>query len=186
MHATDPEELAEPIRLVYSVTDADQRAAVRASVMSEPQVRWTRNIALVLPIVMVAWSLSAGWSLGLALFRNAFWIVLALLFLFAYVPWTVRSIVRAMRRADPDWRREQEVAIGADGIRIASSAETTEIPWSAVRRASETRDVVLLHIGARILFLPKRMVASQSSPAALRRLLRARLGPSARFSEEAG
>ena len=91
-----------------------------------------------------------------------------------------------MRRADPDWMREQEVTIGGGGIRIASAAETTEIPWSAVRRASETRDVVLIHIGARMLYLPKRIVASQSDLAALRDLLRARLGPNARLSEEVG
>jgi hypothetical protein len=180
---TSPVE-AESIRLVYSVSDADQRAAVREIVLAEPQVRWTRIIALVLPFVMIAWSLSSGWSLGLAVFRNAFWIVLAILFLFVYVPWTVRSIVRAMRRADPDWAREQAVTIGPDGIRIASAAETTEVPWSAVRRASETRDVVLIHIGARVLYLPKRILSSQSDPAALRGLLRARLGPGARLQNE--
>lgn len=183
---TGPAVPAEPIRLVYAVSDADQRAAVRAIVMSEPQVRWTRIIALVLPVAMVAWSLSSGWSLGLALFRNAFWIVLALLLFFVYVPWTVRSIVRAMRRADPDWMREQEVTIGAGGIRIASAAETTEIPWSAVRRASETRDVVLIHIGARVLYLPRRIVVSQSDPAVLRCLLRDRLGPRAGLGKEVG
>lgn len=181
---TDPAQLAEPITLVYSVTDADQRAAVRAIVMSEPQVRWTRIAAVALPFVMVAWSLASGWSLGVALFRNAFWLVLAALVLVVYIPWTVRSIVRAMRRADPDWAREQVVAIAGEGIRIASSAEMTQVPWSAVRRASETRDVVLLHIGARILYVPKRVLASQSDPAALRRLLRARLGPNARLREE--
>lgn len=182
---TGPAE-AESIRLVYAVTDADQRAAVRAIVLSERQVGWTRIIAVVLPFAMVAWSLASGWSLGLALFRNAFWIVLAHLVLFAYIPWTVRSIVRAMRNADPHWMREQEVTIGGEGIRIASNAETTEIPWSAVRRAGETRDVVLIHIGARMLYLPKRIVASQSDLAALRDLLRARLGPNARLSEEVG
>lgn len=176
----------EPIRLVYSVNDADQRAAIRAIVLSEPQVRWTRLGALLLPVVMIAWSLSSGWSLRLALFRNVFWIVLALLFLFAYVPWTVRSIIKAMRRADPEWEREQEVTLNADGIRIASPAETTDIPWNAVRRAAEARDVVLIHIGARILYLPMRIVASQSDPAALRRLLRARLGAEARLGEGAG
>jgi hypothetical protein len=174
----------EPIRLVYAVSDADQRAAIRAIVMAEPQVRWIRLAMLVLPFVMIAWSVSSGWSLGTAIVRNLFWIVSALLGLFAYLPLTVRSIVKAMRRADPGWDREQMVSLGADGIRLESAAETTAIPWSSVRRASETGEVVLIHIGAgRVLYLPIRIVASQADLGALRDLLRARLGPNARLRE---
>ena len=180
---TSPAVSGDAIRLVYSVNAEDQRAAIRAIVLAEPQVRWTRIAVLVLPFVMVAWSLASGWSLGLALFRNSFWIILALLGLLVYVPWTVRSIVKAMRRADPEWEREQAVTIGDEGIRIASPAETTDIPWSAVRRAAETDEVVLIHIGARVLYLPMRILAAQSDPEALRRLLRARLGSSARLRE---
>lgn len=180
----DPLVAGEAIRLVYAVNDADQRAAIRTIVRAEPQVRWTRLAALVLPVVMVAWSVESGWPVGVALVRNAFWIILALLFLIVYIPWTVRSIVRAMRRADPDWEREQAVTIAAEGIRIVSPAETTDVPWSAVRRATESRDVVLIHVGARVICLPIRVVRSQADPRALRRLLRARLGSDARLLDE--
>ena len=179
-----PVASSEPIRLVYAVNDADQRAAIRAIVLADPQVRWIRLAMLALPFVMIALSLSSGWSLGLAIFRNLFWIVFALLGLFAYVPWTVRSIVKAMRRADPEWEREQMVSLGEEGVRLESAAEKTEIPWSSVRRATETGDVVLLHIGAgRVLYLPIRIVIAQASLAAVRGLLRARLGPNAKLSE---
>ena len=179
-----PVASGEPIRLVYAVNDADQRAAIRAIVLAEPQVRWIRLAMLALPFVMIALSLSSGWSPGLAIFRNLFWIVFALLGLFAHVPLTVRSIVKAMRRADPEWDREQMVSLGEEGIRLESAAEKTEIPWSSVRRATETGDVVLIHIGAgRVLYLPKRIVSSQANLAALRDLLRSRLGPNAKLRE---
>lgn len=181
---TGPLAFAPPLRLAYSVNDADQRAAIRAIVVAEPQVRWTRVAVAVLPFVMVAWSLSAGWSPGLALFRNVFWIVLAILGVFVYVPWTVQSIVKAIRRADPDWSREQVMTFGQQGIRLESAVETTDIPWSAVQRATETDEVVLIHIGAaRVLFLPMRVVAGEVDPATLRRFLRARLGPRASLRE---
>lgn len=178
---------AGPIRLVYAVGDADQRAAIRELVVGEPQVRWIRIGAALVPLVMVAWSMSAGWSLGMALFRNAFWIVFAVLVLTVYIPWTVRSIVRAIRRADPDWAREQTVTIGEHGIRLESAAETTEIPWAAVRRAVERPTIVLIYIGAaRVLYLPVRIVSSQADLPGLRRVLREKLGDRASLAGESG
>ena len=176
---------AGPIRLVYAVGDADQRAAIRELVAGESQVRWIRIGAALVPVVMVAWSMSAGWSLGMALLRNAFWIVFAVLALTVYIPWTVRSIVRAIRRADPDWDREQTVTIGEHGIRVESVAETTEVPWTAVRRAVERPMIVLIYIGAaRILYLPVRIVSAQADLRRLRRVLREKLGDRASLSGE--
>lgn len=168
---------AEPIRLSYAISDEEQRAAVRELVRAEPRVRWARFIAGLLPIVLLAWSLLAGWPIEIALLRNVFWIVLALLALTAYVPWTVRSVVRAIRRADPAWDRDQTLTIGEEGLHLESAAETTDIPSSAVRRAVETPGLVLIYIGAaRVLFLPARVVALEADPADLRRVLRAKLG----------
>jgi hypothetical protein len=175
-----------PVRLVYGVNDAEQRAAIRELVRGEPQVRWIRRAMLAIPFVMVALSVASGWPLGIAVFRNAFWIVFALLALFVYVPWTVRGIVKAIRRADPDWDREQVVTLSDSGIRLESISETTEIPWSAVRRASETPEIVLIHIGAaRVLYLPVRIIALQADAAALRHLLRTKLGSRANLASEA-
>jgi hypothetical protein len=174
-----------PIRLVYAVGDAEQRAAIRELVAGEPQVRWFRIGAALLPIVMVTWSMSVGWSLGMALFRNVFWIVLAVLALTVYLPWTVRSIVRAIRRADPEWDREQAVTIGEQGIRLESAAETTEIPWTAVRRAVERPTIVLIYIGAaRVLYLPSRIVSAQADLRELRRVLREKLDDRASLAGE--
>ena len=174
-----------PIRLVYAVGDAEQRAAIRELVAAEPQVRWFRIGAGLLPIVMVMWSMSTGWSLGMALFRNVFWIVLAVLALTVYLPWTVRSIVRAIRRADPEWDREQAVTIGEQGIRLESAAETTEIPWTAVRRAVERPTIVLIYIGAaRVLYLPSRIVSAQADLRELRRVLREKLDDRASLAGE--
>lgn len=183
---TSAEASRDPIRLVYGVNDADQRAAIRELVRREPQVRWIRLAMLAIPFVMVGLSVASGWPLGIAIFRNAFWVVVALLALVVYVPWTVRSIVRAIRRADPEWDREQTVTITDSGITLESVSETTEIPWSAVRSATETPEIVLIHIGAaRVLYLPLRIVSSQADPAALRHLLRTKLGSRASFPMEA-
>lgn len=183
---TSPDAPSARIRLVYAVNDAEQRAAIRELVRGEPQARWIRLAMVALPFVMVALSVASGWPLDIALFRNAFWIVLALLALFVYIPWTVRSIVKAIRRADPEWDREQVVTISDSGIRLESVSETTDIPWSAVRRASESPEIVLIHIGAaRVLYLPVRIVALQADPAALRHLLRTKLGSRASLASEA-
>jgi hypothetical protein len=158
---------------------------VRDLVSGEPQVRWIRIGAALLPIVMVALSMSAGWSLGMALFRNMFWIVLAVLAMTVYLPWTIRSVVRAIRRADPDWDREQVVTIGEQGIRLESAVETTDIPWTAVRRAVERPTIVLIYIGAaRVLYLPVRIVSLQADLTALRCLLREKLGNRASLAGE--
>ena len=78
----------------------------------------------------------------------------------------------AIRRADPEWDREQVVTLSDSGIRLESVSETTDIPWTAVRRASETPEIVLIHIGAaRVLYLPVRIVTLQADLAALRHLL---------------
>lgn len=175
-----------PLRLVYGVNDAEQRAAIRELVRGEPQVRWIRLAMLAVPFVMVALSVASGWPLGVAVFRNVFWIVFALLALFVYIPWSVRSIVKAIRRADPEWDREQVVTLSDSGIRLESVSETTDIPWTAVRRASETPEIVLIHIGAaRVLYLPVRIVTLQADLAALRHLLRSKLGSRASLTSEA-
>ena len=165
------------VRLVYPVTDEDQRTAVRALVAAQPIVRWTRIAAVLIPVAMVAWSMSAGWSFGMALFRNIYWLVAGSLLLLFHVPFTVRSALRAVRRANPTWAEEQVVSFDEASIRMESASSRSEIPWSEVRRANESANVILLHFGAgRVLFVPRHVAASQGMLEPLRRLLRAKLG----------
>lgn len=171
-----------PIRLVYPVTAKDQREAVRAIVLRQPPVRWTRAVVALLPIAMVAWSMSVGWSLGLALFRNVFWIVFASLYFLIGIPLIVRAGVLAVRKADPAWNEEQVVSIDETGFRLASASAQIDIAWSEVRRAAESPAVFLVYFGTgRVFFIPSHVVSAHGVLPALRALLRDKLGERARL-----
>lgn len=166
-----------PIRLVYPVTAKDQRDAVRAIVLRQAPVRWTRAVVALLPVAMVAWSISAGWPLGLALFRNMFWIVFASLYFLIGIPLIVRAGVLAVRKADPAWREEQVVSIDETGFRLASASAQLDIVWSEVRRAAESPAVFLVYFGAgRVFFIPSYVVSAHGMLPALRALLHDKLG----------
>lgn len=175
----------QPIRLVYSVSDEDQREAVLAMVTRQPVVRSLRVAAVVVPLVMVAWSMSAGWPLGAALFRNTFWLVLGALQLLFAVPLTVRAAVKAVRRADPAWAEEQVVSVDETAIHLDSASARADIPWTTVERATEGRRVILLYFGAgRVLYIPMHVVVEQGMLPRLRRRLREKLGTRARLGAE--
>lgn len=170
------------VRLTYPVTAEDQRAAVRAIVLRTPSVRWMRLLVLALPPVMIAWSMASGWPLGLAVFRNVFWIVFAALYLLAGIPMMVRSGVKAIREAYPAWAEEQVVTMDQSGIRLTSPSGTTDIAWDDVQAAIEARDVFLVQFGpGRVFFIPRHVPSSQHMMDPLRQLLRDRLGARARL-----
>lgn len=179
-------ELTEqPIRLVYSVSDEDQREAVLAMITRQPVVRSLRIAAVVVPALMVAWSMSAGWSPSAALFRNTFWLALGALQLLFAVPLTVRAAVKAVRRADPDWAEEQVVSVDETAIHLEGASARAEIPWATVERAIEGRRVILLYFGSgRVLYIPVHVVTEQGMLGRLRRQLREKLGARARLGAE--
>jgi hypothetical protein len=135
---------------------------------------------------MIAWSVASGWSLGLAIFRNVFWIVFAALYLLAGIPMMVRAGVRAVRKAYPEWAEEQEASLDQSGIRLTSPSGTTDIAWDDVQAAAESRDVFLVQFGpGRVFFIPRHVAASQGMLDPLRQVLRERLGARARLRTSA-
>ena len=177
---------SQTVRLAYPVTAEDQRAAVRAIVMRTSSVRWMRLLVLVLPPVMIGWSLASGWPLGLAVVRNVFWIVFAALYLLAGIPMLVRAGVKAVRKAYPHWAEEQVVTLGDAGIRLTSPSGAADIAWDDVEAAVETRDVFLIQFGpGRVFFIPRHVAASQGMTGALRQVLRERLGGRVRLRASA-
>jgi hypothetical protein len=174
------------VRLTFPVTAEDQRAAVRAIVLRTPSVRWMRILVLALPPVMIAWSMASGWPLGLAIFRNVFWIVFAALYLLAGIPMMVRAGVRAVRKAYPEWAEEQTVTLDQSGIRLASPSGTTDVAWDDVQAAAEARDAFLVQFGpGRVFFIPRHVASSQGMIDPLRQVLRERLGARARLRTSA-
>jgi hypothetical protein len=177
---------APTVRLAFPVTADDQRAAVRAIVTQAPALRWMRIAVLVLPPGMIAWSMASGWPLGLAIFRNMFWLVFAALYLLAGIPLMVRAGVKAVRKANPEWAEEQLVAMDGSGIRLTSASADIEIAWRDVRSAVETRAVFLVFFGTRrVFFIPGHAASSQGVLPQLRQLLHDRLGTRARLRTSA-
>lgn len=171
-----------PIRLAFPVSADDQRRAARAIVEQHPVLRALRIGVLVLPFLMIAWSWSSGWALPVAIFRNLFWIVFAALFVFLGVPMNVRSLVKAMRRADPQWDAQQALLLDDEGIHLLTPPQLLDVPWQEVGWAVETNGVFLLRLGKpRMLFIPVRAAMAQQALDPLRRLLRTRLGSRARL-----
>lgn len=170
------------VRLVYPVTADDQRRAVRAIMLRAPSVRWTRIAAAVLPPVMIAWSMSSGWSFGLAVFRNMFWIIFAALYFLLGMPMMVRAGVRAVRKADPAWNEEQTVEMDDGAIRLLSASARVDIAWDDVQAAAESPDVLLVQFRpGRVFYIPTQAAASQGMLDRLRQLLRDKLGARARL-----
>jgi hypothetical protein len=175
-----------PLRISFPVGDEDQRGAIRALVVRQPLIRWVRVGAVVIPVLMIAWSMSAGWPFHLAVFRNLFWIVVGALELLFLVPMSVRKAVEASRRADPHWAEDQVLTLGDATLELQGASTRSEVPWSQVERAVETRDVLLLYTRTgRVLYIPVRAVVEQTMLPKVRALLRSRLGARARLAADA-
>jgi len=171
------------IRLAFPVTADDQRRAARAMLEQQPVVRAIRIITLALPFVMIAWSMSAGWPFAIAVFRNLFWIVFATLQVLFFIPLCVRSLVKVMRKADPDWAGEQALLLDETGIHLLTPPLLLDVPWHEVQWAVEKQATFLFRLGGtRLLFIPVRAAVAQQTVEPLRRLLHTRLGPRARLA----
>ena len=165
-----------PVRLLFPVSAEDQRRAARGMFAQQPVLRALRLAALVLPFVMIAWSMSAGWPFAIAVFRNLFWIVFALLYGFLMTPLSVRVLVRTMRKADPDWAAEQEVLLDETGIHLLTPPLLLDAPWQDIDWAVEKESTFLFRSGRMLLFIPVRAAAAQQVLEPLRLMLRNRLG----------
>ena len=164
------------IRLAFPVTAEDQRHAASAIAARVPLLRWLRIGLPIVAVVMVAWSMIEGWPLGLALFRNVFWISLALVQVLLGPPLATRQAVRVMRQQDPNWAEEQTIEVGDAGVVMHSPSSRFEFGWSELRRVVETRHVLLLYVGTKLAFIPLRVPAAAGVLGELRRLVEAKLG----------
>ncbi len=173
----------EPIRLDYAVSGDDQHRVVRELVARQPLIRWVRIAAVVIPPLMIAWSMSEGWSFGAAVFRNAFWIIVGALQLTLLVPLTAGRAVEAARQADPAWAERQTIVFDDTAIRMQSASSQTDIAWSEVDRAAERADMLLVWFrGTRVLYVPGHATRNSGVLPALRRMLQAKLGPRAELA----
>jgi hypothetical protein len=167
----------EPVRLEYEVSAADHRRVMRALVARQPLIRSIRIASMIVPPLMIAWSMSDGWSLGAALFRNAFWIVVGGLQLLFLIPLTAGRAVEAARHTDPGWSETQTVVLDGTGIRRQSASSQTGIGWNEVDHAVERGDMLLVWFqGTRVLYVPTRATRNEAELRALRSILRANLG----------
>ena len=164
------------IRLVFPVTAQDQRQAANAIARRVPLLRWLPFVLLAVTIVMVAWSMSDGWTFGIALFRNMFWIVMTLLYFFLGVRIATWQAVKAMRKADPDWAEEQTIEFDDAGVRMQSPSSRFEFAWNEVLRVVETPHVWLIHVGTKLAFIPLRVAAAEGVLDQLRSLIESKVG----------
>ena len=141
-----------------------------------PFFRWAPIVLSMIATGMVAWSMSDGWPLGLAIFRNVFWIAMAGVQITLGVPIGTWQAVRGMRKADPEWAEEQTIELDDAGIRLASPSSQLALQWSELRRAVETRHTLLLYIGTKIMFIPLRAATAAGVLQQLRELVERKLG----------
>ena len=147
------------IRLVFPVTAADQRNAAAAIARNIPVLRWLRILLPIVAVAMIAWSMLEGWPFGLALFRNSFWIFLALVEYVLAFPMATWLAVRAMRKMDPNWAEEQTIEFDDTGLVLRSPSSTFSFQWNEVRRIAATAHTWLLYVGTKVAFIPLRVPA---------------------------
>jgi len=126
--------------------------------------------------VIVTLHLLAGESLERAVFRNVFWIVLGLLFLFAY-PLTLRLNLRSFVRTNPELGAPQLYRFTATGVELRGGPADVSIAWPNITEAVETTAVFLLFTGRTMAHVvPRGAIEAAGQLEAVQELLRERLG----------
>ena len=172
------EESELPIAVAFEATAADHYHALRDLAARDPLVSWTTIALLAAPALMIGISLAVGYPLFQAVFRNAFWIILGPLFVWVVFPLSnrVRALWAGRRNRNP--RASTRVfTFDERGVRIETPDAHTQLGWSDVRQVVETRDSMLLYIGARAAaYFPVAAAEQSGTLTALRKLMRRHLG----------
>ena len=125
---------------------------------------------------MIAWSMLDGWPLGIALFRNIFWVTLALIeYALGYRIATWQA-VRVMRKLDPNWAEEQSIEFDDSGVLMRSASSSFSFRWSELRRVVETNHVWLIYVGTKVAFIPLRVPRDAGVLDRLRQFMKEKAG----------
>lgn len=144
------------------------------------------TVALGGPTLIVAFTMLVGESLGRALFRNLFWIVLGLLYFFG-LPLALRLNLRSFIRANPELGAIQLYRFTETGLELRGGPTEVSVAWPNVTEAVETKEVFLIFTGRTMAqILPRAAFMAAGQLEAVRELLRERLGERAHLLRRPG
>jgi hypothetical protein len=140
--------------------------------------RWWNVFTVGMALAVVAYCVT---SAGVAAFKGdiatavlySLWpTLIAMWFAFVFL----RRPRVAARRYVSMHGEAHSVELVEDHVRLATEQVREELSWSVFTRAVETRSFLLLFVGKHALHLPKRAIRDDEQLAAVKRLIRGKLG----------
>jgi hypothetical protein len=139
------------------------------------QVMWVAVIVGPAVIVISLTGIDSTASLAYAIMMFIFGVGVILM------PHTRRRQVRRRYASMPLVAGPQKYSLTTQGIEVSSAAGSTFLRWEAVLKAIESKEFLLLYLSnAQAIYVPKRVIDSESTLEAVRQLLRTHLGDRAR------